>query len=287
MPGGLDHIVLMVRDLDAAAADFARMGFQIGGENIHPFGTKNRLIQLHGFFIELLAVAAPAIVPTWTTDAFSFSQFNRSFLERIGEGASMLVLESGDAAADQRNFDNIGIAKGDLFAFERKGQLSDGTEVDLGFRLAFALDDSIPDAGFFVCEQTHRPENFWDPALQRHPNRAATVTEAVLTAENPSDHHIFFSGLTGIRDFVSNSTGIRFQTPRGRIEVITPVAFEDRYGEPAPPGVRLAALHLAATIPADTAMMLEQGAIAFERRHDRIVVPAAAGHGLVLAFEPA
>lgn len=287
MPSGLDHIVLMVRDLDGAAADFARMGFQIGSENTHPFGTRNRLILMHGFFIELLAKGDPSIVPTWTTDAFSFAQYNLEFLERVGEGASMLVLETHDAEADQKNFENLGIARGKRFDFARKGELSDGTEVDLGFRLAFATHESIPDCGFFVCEQTHPPESFWDPELQRHPNRVSGVNGVVFSAENPSDHHIFFSALTGLRDFVSNSTGLRFETQRGEIEVITPVAFTERYGEEPPRGMRLAALRLATTNEGDATMMLDQDAVPFEERHGNIIVPAAAGRGLVVAFEPA
>lgn len=287
MPGGLDHLVVMVRDLDAAAADFARIGFQIGAENVHPFGTKNRLVQFPGFFVELLSVAGASIVPTWTTDAFSFSQFNRAFLERLGEGAAMLVLESRDAEADRENFERLGIGRGRRFDFARKGTLSDDTEVDLGFRLAFAAHESIPDAGFFVCEQTHAPERFWEPALQRHPNRASAVAGLVLTAENPSDHHIFFSALTGLRDFVSNSTGLRYRTPRGDLEVITPVAFEERYGEAPPPGVRIAALRLSARSLAEVEPMLRQGAVPYGRRHDMLVVPASFAHGLVVAFEAA
>jgi catechol 2,3-dioxygenase-like lactoylglutathione lyase family enzyme len=287
MPGGLDHLVLMTRDLDAAAASFARMGFQLGVENVHPFGTKNRLIQLPGFFIELLAKGAPPIIPTLTTDAFSFAQYNRQFLDRVGEGASFLVLESHDANADQQNFERLGIARGKRFDFAREGRLSDGTPTELGFRLAFATHESIPDCGFFVCEQTHAPEQFWDPALQRHPNQARGVKGVVFTAENPSDHHIFFSALTGLRDMVSNSTGLRYETSRGDIEIITPVAFEDRYGEPAPTGVRLAALRLVTSAPATTAAMLEQGAVHFAQRRDGIVIPASAAHGLVVAFEAA
>jgi hypothetical protein len=288
MPGGLDHLVLMASDLDGAAADFARQGFQIGAENVHPFGTRNRLIQLPGFFVELLAKGeAPPIVGTWTTDAFSFAQFNREFLERIGEGASMLVLESADADADQRNFENLGIARGKRFDFARQGTLSDGTIVDLGFRLAFAAHEEIPDVGFFVCEQVHAPEQFWDAALQRHPNRASGVNGVVFTAENPSDHHVFFSALTGLRDFFSNSTGLRYVTPRGEIEIITPVAFADRYDAPAPAGVRLMALRLATRDAGDTIAMLDNGAVPYMQRHGTIVVPPSAARGLVVAFEPA
>ncbi|HME30252.1 MAG TPA: VOC family protein [Pseudolabrys sp.] len=56
MPRGLDHIVHAVRDLDAAADLYRRLGFNVGARNRHPWGTHNHIVQLPGFFIELLAV---------------------------------------------------------------------------------------------------------------------------------------------------------------------------------------------------------------------------------------
>ncbi len=59
MPRGLDHIVHAVRDLDAAGDLYRRIGFTVGARNRHSWGTHNHLVQLPGFFIELLAVAEP------------------------------------------------------------------------------------------------------------------------------------------------------------------------------------------------------------------------------------
>jgi catechol 2,3-dioxygenase-like lactoylglutathione lyase family enzyme len=59
MARGLDHIVHAVRDLDAAAGLYRRLGFQVGSRNRHPrtWGTQNHIVQLPGTFIELLSVA--------------------------------------------------------------------------------------------------------------------------------------------------------------------------------------------------------------------------------------
>ena len=59
MARGLDHIVHAVRDLDAAAELYRRLGFTVGARNKHPWGTHNHIVQLPGFFIELLTVAEP------------------------------------------------------------------------------------------------------------------------------------------------------------------------------------------------------------------------------------
>src|SRR3984893_17286787 len=108
MSRGLDHSVHAVRDLDAAAAFYRRLGFTVGARNRHPWGTHNHIVQLPGFFVELLTVAEPEKLGGAGFAAL-FGGFNHSFL-RAQEGFSFLMLESHDAAADARAFDAAGIA---------------------------------------------------------------------------------------------------------------------------------------------------------------------------------
>ena len=170
MARGLDHIVHAVRDLDAGADLYKRLGFAVGARNRHPWGTHNHIVQLPGFFIELVTVAEPGKLGD---DGFSvlFARFNQSFLARR-EGLSMLLLESTDAAADAAAFKAAGIAAADGLTFEREGRRPDGSAVKVGFALAFARDAEAPETGFATCQQ-HYPENFWNPAFQRHPNTAS------------------------------------------------------------------------------------------------------------------
>src|ERR1700709_305410 len=98
MSRGLDHIVHAVRDLDAAAALYQRLGFTVGPRNRHPWGTQNHIVQLPGFFLELLSVVEPEKLGN---DGFSenFGRYHQRFLARQ-EGLSFLILESRDIAAD-------------------------------------------------------------------------------------------------------------------------------------------------------------------------------------------
>src|SRR5437667_7038990 len=138
MPRGLDHIVHAVRDLDAVAEIYRRLGFMVGARNRHPWGTHNHVVQLPGFFVELLTVPEPEKLGS---DGFStnFGRFNGSFLARH-EGLSLLLLESGDAAADAASFRAAGIAASDALQFERDGTRPDGAKVKVGFSVAFARD---------------------------------------------------------------------------------------------------------------------------------------------------
>jgi catechol 2,3-dioxygenase-like lactoylglutathione lyase family enzyme len=79
MSRGLDHVVHAVRDLEAAAEFYRRLGFTVGARNRHAWGTHNHLVQLPGFFVELLTVAEPEKLGS---DGFSalFVYFYRVFL---------------------------------------------------------------------------------------------------------------------------------------------------------------------------------------------------------------
>jgi hypothetical protein len=239
----LDHLIHLVRDLDATGAAYERLGFQVGAENRHPFGTKNRIVQFAGVYLELLAIGDHAPVPDHGPKIFSWAAFNRDRLARAGEGGAGLVLGSADAIADAAAFAKAGIGDFEPFFFERRGRRSNGSEV----RLAFALDRTSPDVCFFACEHKH-PENFWSEAAQRHPNGATGVLGAVLTAENPSDHAAFLSAFTGVRDFRATSLGLSIPLADGVIDVLTPDAFARRAGVagPAGDGLRLAAIRIAA-----------------------------------------
>jgi len=167
MPRGLDHVVHAVGDLEGAAELYRRLGFTVGARNRHSWGTHNHVVQLPGFFIELLTVAEPENLGT---DGFSnlFGRFHQSFIGNQ-DGLSLLLLATDDAATDAAALQSAGIAASEVLKFEREGKRPDGATVKVAFSLAFARDAGAPGVGFAVCEQ-HFPENFWNPAFQRHAN---------------------------------------------------------------------------------------------------------------------
>jgi len=215
---GIDHLVLAVRDLEAARRTYMRLGFTLTPRAEHPFGTGNSLIQLQGNFLELLTIVDPAKIAPPADGQFSFAAFNQAFLGRR-EGFSMLVFESADAEADRQAFAAAGLDGYELFHFQRKARLPDGGVATVAFSLAFATDRRIPEAAFFVCQQ-HAPQYFWKPEYQLHANGAIAITEAVMVAADPPSLADFFAGLQG-RDAVSVEDGaLRVTTARGCIAVL-------------------------------------------------------------------
>lgn len=284
IPRGLDHIVHAVHVLDAAGEAYARLGFTVGARNRHPWGTRNRIVQFPGVFIELLAIGEMERIPAPRPRTLSFGAFTRDFLAK-GEGLSMLVLEGKGAAADAQAFRAAGIGDFDVFDFEREGKRPDGSSVKVAFSLAFAADPKAPDTGFFTCQQ-HYPENFWNPSFQKHTNGVTGVAGVVFVAENPADHHIFLKAFAGVSDLASTSSGITIDTPRGEIQVMDPAAFRLHYAVEPPDttrGMRLAAIRFAADMTAARAAL---GDRASERMGKLIVGPRTV-HGATLVVEPA
>jgi catechol 2,3-dioxygenase-like lactoylglutathione lyase family enzyme len=279
MPRGLDHIVHAVRDLDAAAERYRRLGFTVGARNKHPWGTHNYIVQFPGFFIELLSVEEPEKIPPAEPHMFSFGRASQNFLARH-EGFAMLVLESHDARADRDAFEAAGVGGYDAFDFEREARRPDGEVIKVAFSLAFAVDPKA-DAGFFVCQQ-HYPENFWNPAFQSHSNRVLGVAGVVFVATEPAAHAAFLAAFADAPTAKTTAGGIAVNTPRGVIEVVTPDTFQRRYGSAAPDvtrGMRLGALRLTMADFADNAV---QGA---SKRLDSPPLIARV-QGAVLVLEP-
>jgi catechol 2,3-dioxygenase-like lactoylglutathione lyase family enzyme len=286
MSRGLDHIVHAVRDLDAAADLYRRLGFTVGARNRHAWGTHNHIVQLPGFFVELLTVAEPEKLGT---DEFSalFGTFNRLFLKQH-EGLSLLILESRNAVADAVDFRAANIGVSDALRCEREAKRPDGSTVKVGFSLAFARDPQASQIGFAACQQ-HFPENFWNPAFQQHANTVSGVGGVVLVAENPSDHHIFLSALSGVRDLHATSSGVTAATPRGDIKVMDPAALRSHFGT-APPngsaGARLAALRFRVRDRAALSAALAAGGIASSSYMGSTVIAPEHAMGATLVFEP-
>lgn len=287
MGRGIDHIVVAAGDLDALQAFWRSLGFRVGARNRHPWGTLNHIIQFPGHFLELIATEPGFVRPKPDEPVAQFAGFLADYLERR-EGPAMLVLESGDAAGDQAQFADAGMAGPSLFRFERQGKRPDGSPVHVAFTLAFARRDELNDAGFFVCQQ-HYPENFWNPAFQVHDNGIRGLDAIVLAAPEPQAVASFFSTYTGVAHAEPMSGGLRIVTPRGTIEVATPAAFASATGFASPVldhGPRFVALKFRVPDLAAFRDRLSAEGITADRRGPSLFIPPERAFGTSLVFSP-
>jgi len=97
---GIDHLVIVVADPDAAAATLERevgIAFTGGGRHEHA-GTFNRLAFLGDSYVELIGVFDRALVLSNT--AFAVGRASLAFLEERGEGLATWAVATNDMASD-------------------------------------------------------------------------------------------------------------------------------------------------------------------------------------------
>jgi len=236
------------------------------------------------FFIELLTLAEPDKLGS---DGFStlFGAYNRDFIQR-GEGLSVLILESKDAHADEIEFRAASILTAPTMRFEREGKRPDGATIKVAFSLTFADATGSPNIRFVTCQQ-HYPENFWNPAFQRHANGVTGIIGVVAVAERPERRAHFFETFAGAPPIASND-GFTITTPRGAIDMLVPDAFTRRFGVKAPDvsaSPRLAALRFATDNIGALEALPEQAGISGIFAGNPTVVGPGDAMGAVLIFE--
>jgi hypothetical protein len=276
---GIDHLVLAGHDLDAMRNAYAALGFTLAPRAQHPFGTANTAVQLHGSYLELLAVTKPGDVIEAQPGAFSFPAFNRDYLARH-EGFSMLVLGTQDAAAESAGWRAAGLRTYAPFDFSRMAAMPDGGEKRIGFSLAYTATPAAPWLGHFAC-QHHAPEYFAQPQFQKHDNTAQAIRDVWISGDGALDlveHMRRFVGGDGIFEAPGRFV---FHTPRGAIVLADTAEFHAAFGG-APPhpedGPHLAGF----TLRCDSLDVLAGKGL--DPVGDRLVVPPSRGFGVAIAF---
>jgi catechol 2,3-dioxygenase-like lactoylglutathione lyase family enzyme len=286
MNRAIDHLVLCVRDLEAARATYRRLGFTLTPPARHPWGTGNSLVQLQGNFLELLSIAEPEKIEPPSPGQFSFGSFSRSFLEKR-EGMAMLVFATSDARADQAEFAARGLRTYAPFDFSRRARLPDGSEVTVAFSLAFATDPRMPEAAFFTCQQ-HAPQYFWKPEYQRQANGARRVVEVVMAAPDPAGLADFFGMLVEPSAITRQEGQLSVALEGGTLLILDPPRLAARFP-------RLPLAHLPQTpcfvgysigvadLPG-VAATLQQNNVAFVTTAGRLRIDAERAFGVVIEF---
>jgi hypothetical protein len=251
---GINHLVLAGHDLEAMRSAYQVLGFTVTPRGQHPFGTGNSIIQLHGTYLELLSVTVPQDVPEHRAEHFSFAAFNRDYLARH-EGFSMMVLDTPDARADIESWRAAGLQTYEPFDFSRTAKMPDGTDVRVGFSLAFVSHPAAPWLGLFAC-QHYKPEYYAQPHYLKHFNGASTVEDVWISGDTVQDLVDFMHIVTGANAVREGLDHTVFRTRTGSIVLAGPRAFEAAFGVSPPhpeDGPHLAALTMGCHAPGSLA----------------------------------
>jgi hypothetical protein len=169
---GIDHLIVGVRDLEAARAQWARLGFVATPRGRHVgWGTANVCLMFGQDYIELLGIV----------DAGLFSNgLDRFLAER--EGLLGMALGTADPAATEAAWAAAGLAPsaGDL---GRLLELPEGP-VELRFRNVMLESGASGGLRLFACRHL-TPQLLRRPGWTRHPNGALALVACTVVAREP------------------------------------------------------------------------------------------------------
>jgi hypothetical protein len=274
---GIDHAVVMVGDLDAAAANWKRLGFTISPRGTHSakMGTGNYTIMLDPDYIELLGVLAET----------EHNAPARDFLGRR-EGIERIAFTAVDSAAGAEEIRARGFAPIGPTDFERPVPMPDGSMSAAKFTtFQWPVAEAPGGVRIFACQHKTR-ETVWIPELMKHANGAKRLKQLLIVSNEPAKEAAHLQRLIdgGTRAESDGAVAVPSGSDRADFVFLTRDALGRRY-----PGVSLAGLPERGSAgmviaTSDLAAAEKAAGGAAVRSGNAICVPPAEANGTLLAF---
>ncbi len=275
---GIDHAVVMVKDLDKAAENYRQLGFTVSPRGTHSIhmGTGNYTIMFDPDYMELLGVLA----------ATELNAPARAFLDKHGEGIERIAFTAVDAVAGAEEIRARGLEPIGPTDFERPVTLPDGTVSAAKFRTFLWPTEEAPGGvRIFACQHKTR-ETVWIPELMKHPNAAKRIKQTLIATPAPAQEAAHLGRLIDRTPTADADGAVTVPSGGGRADFVylTLEQLGRRY-----PGVPLAGLSerggaALVLISGDFAATERALGSAAVRSGDAICVPPASANGTLLAF---
>lgn len=274
---GIDHVIVGVRDLEAARRAFAHLGFVVSPRGRHiGWATANYCIMFRTDYVELLGIVDPRL---FTNDLDRFLA--------IREGLMSLALASEDAAAAAAALRGRGIAADGPNHLKRSLELPEGT-VQPAFKLVHLPAAVSPAAPSFICQHMDRPM-VWQDQWLAHANGARGVLSVTGVVADPGDAALRYARVFGPAAVSAGHGCVEVDVGGAILRLTTPRGLSRLYPglpglpEQAPPwlsGMRLAVEALPATAAA-----LDARGVPYFRDGGRLLrLPPEMACGVVLEF---
>ena len=273
---GIDHAVVMVRELDKAAENWKRLGFTLSPRGTHSahMGTGNYTMMLDPDYIELLGVLTPT----------EHNAPARTMLEKR-EGIERVAFTAIDSAAGAEEIRARGFAPIGPTDFERPVTMPDGKLSAAKFRtFQWPVAEAPAGMRIFACQHKTR-ETVWIPELMKHANGAKRLRQVLLLAGEPTKEAAHLSKLIerATRTEADGAIAVPSGADRADFVFLTNDQLAKRY-----PGVSLAGLPdrgaaglvIAADLNAAEKALGSSGV----RSGQAICVPPASANGTLLGF---
>src|SRR5271163_2211873 len=177
---GIDHIAIVVNDLESAIASYTRAGFTVVRGGKHPIGTHNALIAFaDGSYLELIAFLKPNTGHPW-----------QLALEK-GSGLVDFCMATDNLAADVESMRRAGARFGNPYPLTR--------DRPDGYHLSWVL--ATPEAPFngqvpfLIKDETPRDERV--PRERSHRNGATGIRTLAIAVDDPGTTSRYYARVLG------------------------------------------------------------------------------------------
>jgi catechol 2,3-dioxygenase-like lactoylglutathione lyase family enzyme len=210
MVTGIDHLVVAVRDLEAATRAYRELGFTVVEGGRHPVGTYNSLIAFDDrAYLELIAFYRDNPEHRWWAP-----------LQR-GGGLVDFCLETDDLVADTRAFRDAGVDIADPTGQSRVRP--DGYQLRWVFSLSGGAHRGV--APFLIRDETERNERV--PQETRHANGVTGIDTLTVAVEDLATVRRWYAGALGtpgteVAHPEFGGAGVRFTVGPHALEFLAP-----------------------------------------------------------------
>jgi hypothetical protein len=270
----LDHAVINVMGgLDAAAAQYARLGFQLTDRGHHTLGSSNNLAIFGTNYLELLGYLPgreAMRADLWTHPA----------------GLTGLVFKSPDSDLVYTTLKARGVPVEEPISFARPVALPGGAQ-DARFKVTRVSGDAVQNGRTFFCHHD-TPELVYRAEWQSHPNGVTDIGEFVIASKDPARTAAVYDRMFGPDLLKPVQGGVSFQAGAATVLVLEPAAVAERYAGAAlvneDGSDRMAALVFKVASLAKPRALLEAAGIAWRPFAGGIIVSHADAANVALGF---
>ncbi|KAB2919351.1 MAG: VOC family protein [Hyphomicrobiaceae bacterium] len=271
----LDHVVINVLgNLDAAAAQYERLGFRLTERGHHTLGSSNNLAIFGTDYLELLGYLPGR-------------EAMRPDLWRHPAGLTGLVFKADDPDFVHGTLRDRGLPVQAPVRFARPVALPEGTR-DARFAVVRVSSDVVQNGRTYFCQHM-TPELVWRSQWQTHENGVIGIAEFVIASRDPARAGLLYEQMFGPHLLCPVPGGVSFRAGGTSVLLLLPQAIRERYAGAALVSAdgtdRMVALTFKTTSIEAARAVLDRGGVIYRLLPaGGIVVPHDHAANVALAF---
>lgn len=207
---GIDHLVIVVQDLESAMQNYGELGFTMVRGGKHPIGSHNALIAFEdGSYIEFIAFYEPNTENRWWAHL------------QAGGGLVDCCAQTDDLKADVKAFREVGVDIADIMPLSRLRP--DGYKIEWVLSLARGKFQGV--VPFLIEDRTPREERV--PGDTTHANQVTGIDTLTVAVDDPDAVRGWYRPVLGMAGETIerpdlDARGVRFRIGLHTLDFVTP-----------------------------------------------------------------